>query len=155
MKRTLTLFCLGLALTFALAGCTRDKMPNVPPTPAGGSPVSTPSGEPMRPDGTVRPDETYRPSPTPIPEGTLNPTGTPGVAGSAGAAGSAVRPGASGSTRGTRGITENSAGTTADTRAGEAARDVARGVGDAARDVVDGVGDAARDIGNGVRNAVR
>ena len=48
MKRTLTLFCLGLALTFALAGCTRDKMPNVTPTPAGGSPVSTPSGEPMR-----------------------------------------------------------------------------------------------------------
>ena len=41
MKRTLTLFCLGLALTFALAGCTRDKMPNVTPTPAGGSPVST------------------------------------------------------------------------------------------------------------------
>ena len=78
MKRTLTLFCLGLALTFALAGCTRDKTPNVTPTPAGGSPVSTPSGEPMRPDGTVRPDETYRPSPTPIPEGTLNPTGTRG-----------------------------------------------------------------------------
>lgn len=161
MRRTTTLFCLGLALAFALTGCNGDKMPDVTPTPAGGA-TPTPGvqedgsfgsddlfpGETGTPGGfeTGVPDNTMTPgidgpTDTPDPNGTMNPAGS-----SVGSAGTAIHPNAGTGSNGTT----RSAGSSA----GGAVRDAARGVGNAARDVANGVGNAARDIGAGINRAV-
>ena len=101
MKRTWTLLGIGLALALPLTACTRDKAPDVTPTP---SPVVTSQ-------------------PSTMPENTP-----------AALIYKATWP---------------------EEEAGDAAKDVTRGVGDAARDIVDGVGDAAKDIGNGVKRATK
>ena len=47
MKRILTILCLGLALTLTTAGCTRDKAPDVTPTPTTPAATATPSTSPV------------------------------------------------------------------------------------------------------------
>lgn len=62
MKRTWTLLGIGLALALPLTACTRDKAPDVTPTP---SPVVTSQPSTMPENTPAAPNTT-----TPAPEGT-------------------------------------------------------------------------------------
>lgn len=65
MKRTWTLLGIGLALALPLTACTRDKAPDVTPTP---SPVVTSQPSTMPENTPTAPNTT-----TPAPEGTEHP----------------------------------------------------------------------------------
>ena len=65
MKRTWTLLGIGLALALPLTACTRDKAPDVTPTP---SPVVTSQPSTMPENTPAAPNTT-----TPVPEGTEHP----------------------------------------------------------------------------------
>lgn len=140
MKRILTILCLGLALTLTTAGCTRDKAPNVTPTPTTPPLPLRPVRVRSRPQGAN--DGAVNDSDGIIGNESTNgadATGTPGTTGTGGAAGTTIRP-------------TPRTGTGRDI--GNAAGDIVGGVGNAAGDIVNGVGNAARDIGTGVKDAL-
>lgn len=150
MKQNLTLFALALVLTFSVTGCTKDKAPNVTPTP---TPAETgtpgPTTDPM-PSSTVTPE----PDATPAADGVKN-----------SAAGTAIRPATpngSAARNGMYGADNHGVVSDGANQAGNALKSGADRVGDVARGAVDGVGDAVKgvgqgmeDLGNGIRNATR
>lgn len=125
MKRTFTILCIGLALTLSVAGCSKDKMPDVTPTP---DPGLLPNAAGDMTGGTDGAGGT-------IPGGDV--TGT---------AGRHNVP---------RANLDAAGGRDGRTGAGEVVRDTVRGAGNAIRGTVDGIGDAARDMGRDIRDAVR
>jgi len=130
MKSTVIALSLGLILTFSLFGCSRDKAPDVTPTPT----QTTPGGMMNNGDYNANEDGSV--------EDNAGQNGTGGITGNDNSIGN-------GGGTGNGGMTGNNATT------GDAVGNIVNGAGDAAGDIVNGVGDAARDIGNSVRNALR
>jgi len=108
MKRTLTLFCLGLALSLTMVGCAQGSTPNVTPTP--GAAVTTPGARSGMNSGSGDAGTMIRPG------------GSVGNTGSAAGAGRAARDFTDGVGDVARGVVDG---------VGDAARDIGNGMRDA------------------------
>lgn len=128
MKRTVLSLCAALVLVLSLAACSRNKAPDVTPTPTlspSPSPSPSPTATPMvtpsaTPDVTLSPDSNDMMDDSDYSaddDGTVNPS---------------------------EGDNQNGATRNGTNKAGNAIGDIANGIGNAAGDIANGVGNALR-----------